>query len=69
MDASQAADQVLSTWEWLGIIGFILAMSGGLIVMLANMLMRRINVMGEKLDRTSDRVIAIMSKLNIQDIS
>lgn len=61
MDASQAVDAGLSTWEWLGIIGFILVMMGGMAMIIFNMVWT-------KLDKIDRRTIKILTQLGIEDV-
>lgn len=70
MDASTASvAQGLTNGDWLGILAIVLTLAGTLGMIIFNMVMKRLDKFGEKLELTSDRVIKIMTKLNIEDVT
>lgn len=68
MDASTVA-QGLTSGDWLGIIGVMAAVAGALGMIIFNMVMKRLDSLSDKVDLTSDRVIKIMTKFNIEDVT
>lgn len=70
MDPSTAsAAQGLTNGDWLGILAIVLTLAGALGMIIFNMVMKRLDGLGDKLELTSDRVIKIMTKLNIEDVT
>lgn len=70
MDQSTAsAAQGLTNGDWLGILAIVLTLAGALGMIIFNMVMKRLDGLGDKLELTSDRVIKIMTKLNIEDVT
>lgn len=69
MDASPpSVAEGLTSGDWLGIIGVFATLAGVLGMIIFNIVMKRLDNMNEKLQLTSDRVIKIMTKLNIEDV-
>lgn len=70
MDASTPSiAQGLTTGDWLGILAVVLTLAGALGMIIFNMVMKRLDALTEKVDLTSDRVIKMMTKLNIEDVT
>lgn len=59
----------LTSGDWLGIIGLFAGLAGVLGMIVFNIVMKRLDILSKKLELTSDRVIKIMTKLNIEDVT
>lgn len=68
VDASAVSEGL--TWgDILGAIGVILGFACALGMIIFNMVMKRLDKIDNKVDLTSDRVIKVMTALNIEDVT
>lgn len=67
MDTSQTVAQGLTSGDWLGIIGLMAAVAGALGMVIFNMVMKRLDSIGEKQDTQGRNITRICTHLGIEE--